>query len=480
MRHLIHAEWTKFRTVRGWVVGMLVAVVLTVLVGMLGPAGSQLSCQGPNGQACVNNTPPTGPDGTSVNDAFYFVRRALTGDGAITARVAPLAGAEPWAKAGLIVKDGPAAGSPYAAVARTGAHGVHMQHNYTADTAGQDTAWLRLSRKGNTLTGATSPDGERWTTISTVTLSGLPRTVQAGLFVTSPEHTEVTRTFGGVDASGGPSLATGAFDRVLVTGDWSPRWTGVEQGGPTGMDTGFTEADGRFTVRGTGDIAPVVPSQGGIGRTVESSLVGVFAGLIAVLVVATMFVTAEHRRGLIRTSLAASPRRGQLLAAKAVVIGSVAFVTGVVAAAAAIPLVGWLVRAKGLYFYPVSTATEVRVIAGTGALFAVASVLALAVGTLLRRGAGTVTSVVVGIVLPYLLAVAQVLPTGSAQWLTRLTPAAAFAVQQSTPEYPQVNASYTPADGYFPLSPAGGFAVLCAYAVVAVALATVALRRRDV
>jgi ABC-type transport system involved in multi-copper enzyme maturation permease subunit len=479
MRHLIHAEWTKFRTVRGWVVGMLVAVVLTVLVGMLGPAGSQLRCQGPNGQACVHNAPPTGPDGTSVNDAFYFVRRTLTGDGAITARVAPLAGAEPWAKAGIIVKDGTAVGSPYAAVARTGAHGVHMQHNYTEDTAGQDTAWLRLTRKGNTLTGATSRDGERWTTISAVTLSGLPDTVQAGLFVASPEHVDVTRTFGGGAASGGPSLATATFDNVRVTGDWSPRWTGGEQGGLAGVGTGFTEADGRFTVRGTGDIAPVVPSPGTIGRTVESSLVGAFAGLIAVLVVATMFVTGEHRRGLIRTSLAASPRRGQLLAAKAVVIGSVAFVTGVVASAAAIPLVGWLVRAKGLYVFPVSTATELRVIAGTGALFAVAAVLALAVGTLLRRGAGTVTAVVVGIVLPYLLAVASVLPAGPAQWLTRLTPAAAFAVQQSTPAYPQVNASYTPADGYFPLSPAAGFAVLCAYAVVAVAVATVALRRRD-
>jgi hypothetical protein len=106
-------------------------------------------------------------------------------------------------------------------------------------------------------------------------------------------------------------------------------------------------------------------------------------------------------------------------------------------------------------------------------------VLAVAVGMLLRRSAGTVTAVIVGIVLPYLLAVASVLPVGPAEWLTAITPAAGFAIQQSVREYPQVNASYTPADGYFPLSPAGGFAVLCAYAVVAVVLAAVALRRRD-
>ena len=63
---------------------------------------------------------------------------------------------------------------------------------------------------------------------------------------------------------------------------------------------------------------------------------GTFAGLIAVIVVATMFITAEYRRGLIRTTLTASPRRGRVLAAKAIVIGAVAFVAGLVAAAVAV------------------------------------------------------------------------------------------------------------------------------------------------
>jgi hypothetical protein len=43
-------------------------------------------------------------------------------------------------------------------------------------------------------------------------------------------------------------------------------------------------------------------------------------------VVAALFVTSEYRRGLIRTKLAASPRRGRVLAAKAVVIGAVSAV----------------------------------------------------------------------------------------------------------------------------------------------------------
>jgi hypothetical protein len=89
--------------------------------------------------------------------------------------------------------------------------------------------------------------------------------------------------------------------------------------------------------------------------------------------------------------------------------------------------------------------------------------------------------VIAGIVLPYLLATLPgVLPVGAEQWLTRLTPAAGFAIQQSTPAYPQVYASYTPGTGYFPLAPWAGFAVLCAWAAAALALAVFVLRRRDV
>ena len=31
----LRAEWTKFRTVRGWVIGLTVAALVTVLVGLL-------------------------------------------------------------------------------------------------------------------------------------------------------------------------------------------------------------------------------------------------------------------------------------------------------------------------------------------------------------------------------------------------------------------------------------------------------------
>jgi len=195
--------------------------------------------------------------------------------------------------------------------------------------------------------------------------------------------------------------------------------------------------------------------------------------------VAALFITAEYRRGLIRTTLAASPRRWQVLAAKALVIAAVSFAAGLAAAVIAVVYGNRLARSQGIYLFHVTWLTELRLVAGTAALLATSAVLALALGTILRRSAATVTVVVVAIVLPYILGVASVLPAGAADWLLRVTPAAAFAIQQSLPQYPQVTALYTPAGGYFPLSPWAGFAVLCGWTALALALAAALLRRRD-
>ncbi|NUT51120.1 MAG: ABC transporter permease subunit [Saccharothrix sp.] len=495
----LRAEWTKLRSVRGWVFGLVAAGLVTVLIGLFGAAASNFSCSGPDGGPCAGSTPPLGPDGEPVVDRFSFVHRSLTGDGSITARVTSLTAVsasegepptpdlQPWTKAGIILKDGTAPGSPYAAMAMTGGHGVRLQHNYTGDTAGTLSAtptWLRLTRSGDTITGHESADGVTWRLVGTVSLPGLPSTVQAGLFATSPHHEVVTESFVSASGTSYPTLATADFDRIDLQGSWADReWTadaiGADGGPAAGPEVEFRETADGVTVSGSGNIAPVVAGRGGLGKTVEGRLVGAFAGLIAIIVVAATFMTSEYRRGLIRTSFTANPRRGRVLAAKSVVIGAVTFVTGLVAAAVAVPLVRAIEVDKGFFVFPVPTATEVRVVVGTAALLAVAAVFALAVGTVLRRSAGAVSAVIVAIVLPYILAIASVLPTGPSDWLLRITPAAAFAVQQSLPEYPQVTATYTPADGYFPLSPSAGFAVLCAYTAVALGVAVYVLRRRN-
>jgi hypothetical protein len=502
--HLLRAEWTKFRTVRGWVIAAVAAMLVTMATGVLTGLNSQEGCPGGPCHPFI----PTGPGGEAVTDTFYFVHRPLTADGSITVRVTSLTGVietnltpqgparrqpglPPWSKAGLIITAGASQGSAYAAVMVTGGHGTRMQWNYTGDTAGlagsvsaASPRWLRLTRAGDVITGYDSAGGARWTKIGAVSLPRLASTVQAGFFVTSPGYTkQVNQQISGGSQSGDPTDATAIFDRVALRGGRpGSAWRGAPVSGgsnslyPTGSKTGFRQADGAFTITGSGDIAPDVGGAAPINQT----LTGMFIGLIAVVVIGALFITAEYRRGMIRLTLAASPRRGRVLAAKAIVLAAVTFAAGLIGAAVAVWLGDRLLRANGSAIYPASTLTAVRVIAGTAGLFAVVAVFALAVGALLRHSAGAVTAVLTAIILPYLLTAAfPVLPVGAGDWLLRLTPAAGFAIQQAIPQYPQVAASYTPFSGYFPLAPWAGFAVLCGYAALALALAVFLLRRRD-
>jgi hypothetical protein len=109
-----------------------------------------------------------------------------------------------------------------------------------------------------------------------------------------------------------------------------------------------------------------------------------------------------------------------------------------------------------------------------------AAVLALALGVIMRNGAGPVTVTIALIVVPFFFTGPLAILRGTAaDWLLRVTPAAAFAVQQILPAYPQVSNTYTPQYGYKPLPPWAGFAVLCACALAALGLAAFLLRRRD-
>jgi hypothetical protein len=509
--HLVRAEWTKFRTVRGWVIAVIVSTLLTTLLALFIAHGDHTApCSTGPGNSCHYAAVPAGPGGEAVTDTFYFVHRPLTGDGSITVRVTSLtevtesgtttqggaASAQPavvpWSKAGLVITAGPGQGSAYAAVMVTGSHGTRMQWDYTGDTPGPvkgageagGARWLRLIRGGDVITGYDSADGTTWTKIGTVTLRGLAPTVQAGMFVTSPGYTKLTsQQVTSASGTAAPTDATATFDRAGLRGGWpASSWTGtfVTVNGisayVTGHESGYRQAGGVFTVTGSGDIAPdvtdVVPADVLFG--------GMFIALVAVLVVGAQFMTAEYRRGLIRATLAASPRRGQVLAAKAIVLGGVTFAAGLTAAAAAVVFGIPVLRASGNSVYPVTALTEVRVIAGTAALVAVLAVFALGAGAILRHGAGAVATVIAVIILPYLLTAGiSVLPAGAADWVLRVTPAAGFAIRQIIPAYPQVAASYTPFNDYFPLAPWAGFAVTCAWAASALLLAGLLLRLRD-
>jgi hypothetical protein len=522
--HLLWAEWTKFRTVRGWVIAMIAAAALTALavVALAGTASG-----GKNAAASPDTV--TGPGGEAVTDNFYFVHQSLDGNGSITARVASLTdsvqpgqvppgvpppGPQPWAKAGVIIKTSTTPGSAYAAVMATPGHGVRMQWDYTNDIAGLPGAvsaasprWLRLTRSGDTITGYDSTDGSHWTEIGTTTLAGLPSTVQAGLFVASPQSvaagqgfasndfhpfdTQAAAVFGHVSLSGGQPGARWSASAVggssVVAGPGNGNGRGCPQLQPGSVCIakhreragGLARSGGTFTVHEYGgDIAPYEAIVDPLGTIFKGTAIG----LIAVIALGALFITAEYRRGLIRTTFAASPRRGRVLAAKAIVIGSVTFVAGLAGAAIALPIAehklhsgGW---ASSLYpEWSLTSGHGLQIVVGTAGLLAVAAILALSAGALLRRSAGAITIAVVLVIFPLILG--TVLPQTYADWLLRLTPAAAFGLQQGIPQYSQVMHTCLPYNGCFPLAPWPGLAVAAAWAAAGLGLAIYQLRRRD-
>jgi ABC-type transport system involved in multi-copper enzyme maturation permease subunit len=512
--YLVHAEWTKFRTVRGWVIAVLLTIVaITAFVFVSSDVSS--SCVASSGpSACP--VQPTGPGGVPVLDAFYFAHQPVTGNGAITVQVTSLTGQvevgqagngpprmgpglQPWSKAGIIIKENTSQGSAYAAMMVTGSNGVRMQWDYVNDTPGlvkgvgaaggvsaSAPRWLRLVRDGGTITGYDSADGTHWTLVGTATLSGLTSTVQAGLFAAGSYYDS---RFCTLDSSF-CTRATGVFRHTGLS--WpATGWTGTNVGGPNfGVPAPGTlrQSAGTITVASFGDIGPAAgEAYGGNGQSLQRALAGTFFGLIPLIVVAAMFITAEYRRRLIWVSLTAAPRRGRLLAAKAVAIGAVGFVAGLVAATLALAIGTPLLLRAGPLAWPVSLLTEARMVVGTGALLAVAAVLALAIGTIVRRSAPAVAIVIVVIVLPYLLAFGPLSgsqpqgsgPGGGGGWPLQITPAAALSVQQAVPQFHQLLAVYPLSNGYYPLAPWAGLAVECAWAAAALALAFFLLRRRD-
>jgi ABC-type transport system involved in multi-copper enzyme maturation permease subunit len=511
----LRAEWTKFRTVRGWVIGALVGVLVMAGIGLLASGGGQSGCQAVNaghpgqqssGTCGSGISYPLGPNGEPVSDSFYFVGQPLTSDGSITVRVTSLTGLIPvhhgsgtltpglvaWAKAGLIIKQNLNQGSAYAAIMVTAGHGVRLQWNYTGDTAGlagpvgtANPRWLRLTRSGNAITGYDSADGTHWSPVGTVTLAGLPSTAQVGLFAASPDYDDVIGNFGGGTSNGGgPTQDTAVFDHLATADGWTAGpWTGRYVGQQEVPGTSrYHQSDGQFTLSGQGDIAPIPPGHGGPADpavTVSDYLVGTFAGILALVVVAALFVTAEYRRGLIRLTFAATSARGRILAAKSVVVAVVGFIVGLLGAAVAVLAGRAITQGRGAYAFPISGTAEARVIIGTALLTAVLAVLALAIGTIVRRSAATVVVTIVVIVLPYFLAAFQVVPLSVGDWLLRIFPAAGFALQQPYPEYHQVTMYYAPFSGYFPLSGLAGLGVLVAWTAAALALGAYLLRRRD-
>ncbi|GAA4735823.1 hypothetical protein [Phytohabitans rumicis] len=455
---LLRAEWTKLRTVPGLAWCLLAAAGAIAAFAVVISSGS-----------------PGTFGGAAYVDEFRFVHRPLTGDGTLVARVRTQDGGHPWAMAGILLKQSATPGAPYAALMVTPGHGVRLQSGFTTDLAGSRRPaprWLRLTRAGATVTGYESADGTAWSTVGTVTLDALGPSAQAGLFVTSPGMTRVVPMRPALVRIR-PGSAT--FDSVRLeteTPQPAAAWRGTDVGGPADRSgPAAPDPDGAFTLTGSGDI---------VGRTDDGSRIvaataGTIFGVLPIVALGALVTTSEYRGHAIRTTLAASPRRGRVLAAKAVVAGGAAFAAGLAGTALALLVSQPLLRRQGFRppVYPdpaLSDPAVWRVVAGTAAFLALVAVLGVGLGAILRRGAGTIAVLAGALLVP--LVVTPFLPADAGRWVQRLAPLAGLSLQQVRESD---DALLLPWAG----RPWTGLAVLCGYAGLTLLLGYAVLRRRD-
>lgn len=196
----------------------------------------------------------------------------------------------------------------------------------------------------------------------------------------------------------------------------------------------------------------------------DFSLNGLFLAQLAIGVLGVLVITSEYATGMIRSTFAAVPQRGMVLAAKAAVFGATAFVVGTVGCFIAYFLGQAILSGKSLES-SIGDPGVLRAVIGGGLYLTVLGLLALGLGAIIRHSAGAIAALFgVVLVLPALM---NVLPTS---W------------QHAADRYLPSNAGrqiFTLHRDHFMLSPWTGLGVFCIYAVVALAVAGMLVNRRD-
>ncbi|SDI58877.1 ABC-2 type transport system permease protein [Actinokineospora alba] len=124
-----------------------------------------------------------------------------------------------------------------------------------------------------------------------------------------------------------------------------------------------------------------------VPMTVSASQFGYGFGMVVVMVMAALAVTTEYRFSTIRATFQAIPNRTAALVAKTVVVSLLAGVIGLAAAFGS-----WgIATAMSPGDLAINTAFEWRAVAGVGLVYAIAAVIAVSVGILVRHSAGAIS-----------------------------------------------------------------------------------------
>lgn len=189
-----------------------------------------------------------------------------------------------------------------------------------------------------------------------------------------------------------------------------------------------------------------------------------FAQITAV-VLGTLAVTAEYGTGMIRATLAATPRRGSVLAAKALVLTGTLFVLGTVTAFAGYFAGNWFLDREGIGL-ALSDDGVLRSMVGSGLYMAGLGLFAAAVGLLVRHTAAALSTV---LALVFVVGnMAFLLPGAWGEWTAKLMPGNAGSPIAAPVSFnPELMAPWT------------GFAVFAAEVLAVLAVGWLVFSRRD-
>jgi ABC-type transport system involved in multi-copper enzyme maturation permease subunit len=194
------------------------------------------------------------------------------------------------------------------------------------------------------------------------------------------------------------------------------------------------------------------------------SLRGLFLSTLAIGVLGVLVITSEYATGMIRSSLAAVPQRRALLAAKAIVFGGVALVISIGSAFAAFGA-GQAILSRKHLGTSLTDPTVLRAVLGAGIYLTIVGLLGLAIGTILRRTAGAIATLVGLVFIADVLVDALPSPwnTDIGKFLPGNAGLAVFSVRANADR----------------LTPGSAFIVLLLWLVAALIVATIAITRRD-
>ena len=186
---------------------------------------------GNTGYVTTNNTSFTvsgsGLDIWNNGDALRLFYQTRSGDGTLTARVTGITPTDPWAKAGVMIRESLDSGARNAAMLLSVSNGVTFQQRVTplgltiSTILGPSVAppyWVRVVRNGTNFTGYYSANGTSWTAVASASLAGFNSTALWGLAVTAHNNslTNVS-TFDNVTSMQQPVIAA-VGNQTLIAG----------------------------------------------------------------------------------------------------------------------------------------------------------------------------------------------------------------------------------------------------------------------